>query len=277
MLKDLEKKIGRKHILKSINLTLSPGIYGLLGPNGAGKTTLIRCLSGSCPISHGNIIFEGNDIKNQFLNIGYLPQEFGLFKELTVYESLCLFANFKETPQNILKSEVERCIKLVGLEEKANCRVKHLSGGMVRRVGIAQALLGTPWLILLDEPCAGLDPEERLRFKTIISKIKGNHIIIISTHIVEDVENMCDKLIVMNDGRIIKCDYCKEIQNSANGKVYEIQEYAADQIQKPFLIQRSFKFDETNYIRFLSSKKQKNAIPVSPRLEDGYMCTIKEI
>ena len=88
---------------------------------------------------------------------------------------------------------------------------------------------------------------------------------------------MCDKLIVMNDGRIIKCDYCKEIQNSANGKVYEIQEYAADQIQKPFLIQRSFKFDETNYIRFLSSKKQKNAIPVSPRLEDGYMCTIKEI
>lgn len=156
-LKDLTKKFGKKEILKEISYNFETGVYGLLGPNGAGKTTLLRCITKLYPISSGSIVCFGSDIAKDSSykdNIGYLPQKFGLFKELTVHEMMCTLALLKNINKEEIESEAQRCLSLVNLSDKASCRVKTLSGGMVRRLGIAQALLGNPQIILLDVNCS---------------------------------------------------------------------------------------------------------------------------
>ena len=163
------------------------GVYALLGPNGAGKSTLLRCITNLYSLTSGKITFDGIDIKDNkdfSSNIGYLPQSFGLFRELKVYEGLELIANIK----NFQNYNIDKVLELVNLEEKRMSKIGSLSGGMVRRLGIAQAIMGDPKVVIFDEPTAGLDPEERLRFKNIVNKIKNDKLIIISTHIVDDVE-----------------------------------------------------------------------------------------
>ena len=175
-LKSVSKKFGRKSIIKSIDLKMDKKTYGLLGPNGAGKTTLLRILATLYSINSGKITFDGNDIfkdKEYQTLVGYLPQKFGLYKELSSLEMLELIANLKGIKHSEIKEEAYRCIELVGLQDKMNSKVKTLSGGMVRRLGIAQALLGDPEILIFDEPTAGLDPEERLRFKNIITNINN--------------------------------------------------------------------------------------------------------
>ena len=203
-LKGVSKKFRKKQVLNNIDFKFEKGIYGILGPNGAGKTTLIRCITQLYNLDAGNILYNDKSIaenKNFNDNIGYLPQKFGLFKELTVFEMLSAMAALKNISKDAVEQEVKRCITLVNLDEKINAKVKTLSGGMIRRMGIAQAILGNPEIIIFDEPTSGLDPEERLRFKNIVSKLKGEHIIIISTHIVEDVEALCDFVVIMNSGQ----------------------------------------------------------------------------
>ena len=181
----VDKSFGRSKILKSIDLQLDKKTYGLLGPNGAGKTTLMRCITGLYPLSAGKIEFNGSDIskdKNFQSHIGYLPQKFGLYKELTAFEMMEMLADLKGISREKIGDEAKKYIKLVGLQDKLDKKVKTLSGGMIRRLGVAQALLGEPDIIIFDEPTAGLDPEERLRFKNIVSKLEGERTIIISTH-----------------------------------------------------------------------------------------------
>ena len=279
-LKSVSKKFGRKSIIKSIDLKMDKKTYGLLGPNGAGKTTLLRILATLYSINSGKITFDGNDIfKNKEYQtlVGYLPQKFGLYKELSSLEMLELIANLKGIKHSEIKEEAYRCIELVGLQDKMNSKVKTLSGGMVRRLGIAQALLGDPEILIFDEPTAGLDPEERLRFKNIITNINNERTIIISTHIVSDVENICDEIIIINDGLIEAQGSCSEIKNIANGKVFEVLDSNIENLVKPYHIQRQMEIEGIKKTIILSSMEQPLAITASPSVEDGYICAIKRI
>lgn len=192
---------------------------------------------------------------------------------------LSAMALIKNVSNKHLEDDVKHCIKLVNLEEKSNDKVKSLSGGMIRRLGIAQAILNNPKIIIFDEPTSGLDPEERLRFKNIVSKLKGERIIIISTHIVEDVEALCDKIIVMNSGQIIYSGSCNEIENYANGKVYELDETYSDMLTDNYYLQQQFERNGNKKLKILSSTKinTDKIACVRPNVEDGYICLIKNI
>lgn len=281
-LKGVSKKFRKKQVLNSIDFKFEKGIYGVLGPNGAGKTTLIRCITQLYNLDSGNILYNGKpiaDSKNFNDNIGYLPQKFGLFKELTVFEMLSAMAALKNISKDAVEQEVKRCITLVNLDEKINAKVKTLSGGMIRRMGIAQAILGNPEIIIFDEPTSGLDPEERLRFKNIVSKLKGEHIIIISTHIVEDVEALCDFVVIMNSGQIIKSGSCSEIEGCAQNKVFELNEENSNLLNEPYHIQQQFEINGKRKLRVLSSLNIEcdKITAVQPKVEDGYICLIKNL
>ena len=194
----VSKKFGKKRVLDDVCLNMEEGCYGLLGPNGAGKTTLIRMIMELYPVRKGSIRFEGAG------GVGYLPQKFGAFRELTVRDILLYFAALKKIPKADQEKEIDRVLELVNLSDRKKDRMSSLSGGIQRRVGIAQAVLGDPPVLIFDEPTAGLDPEERTRFKKLIRQIMDKKIIIISTHIVEDVEALCDRVIIMNRGRVLR-------------------------------------------------------------------------
>ncbi|MCI8793483.1 MAG: ATP-binding cassette domain-containing protein [Eubacterium sp.] len=207
---NLSKKFRKKEVLREVCLSLESGAYGMLGPNGAGKTTLLRCMLGLYPVRKGEIKLN---IPNW--QIGYLPQSFGLFRELSVYDMLYYFCELKKIPKTDREKAIFQALDSVNLVENKKTRISKLSGGMQRRVGIAQAILGKPPLIVFDEPTVGLDPEERKRFKDMVLKRKENSIILFSTHIVGDIEDVCDKIIIMNKGKIIREGKISEIcQNS---------------------------------------------------------------
>lgn len=279
-LKQLEKSFGKKKVLQSLDFAFEYGVYGLLGPNGAGKTTLIRCMTQLYPVKIGSICFHNQAIQTNKVyreHIGYLPQKFGLFKELTVSEMLQMMAGLKGVPKEKIKTEVERCVTLVNLQDRLNNKVKTLSGGMIRRLGISQAILNEPELLFFDEPTAGLDPEERLRFKNLVFQLKGDRTILISTHIVEDVETLCDYVLVMNEGRILAHGTCNEIQNHAAGNVYEIPEEQVSQLAEPYHVQRLIEREGQKFLKILSVKPQEHATSVKPTVEDGYICILKSI
>lgn len=274
---NLKKIFKKREVLKGISINLKPGVHGILGSNGAGKTTLIRCIVNLYNINEGNIKFEGKDIVDDtsFLkNIGYLPQKFGLFKELTVYDNLRYFGVLKKIPKESLDICIRESLKKVNLEEKVGDKVGTLSGGMIRRLGIAQAILGNPKIIIFDEPTAGLDPEERIRFKNILSSIKEDKIIIISTHIVEDVEACCDEVIIMSDGKILKSGSLEEISSVANGKVFEVKQGV--KVDPNWYIEKIFSRDGEKFLRILSDKNQGYK-SLKPTIEDGYICILKGI
>lgn len=278
-IKSLKMKFKKNTVLKDVNFTFTNGVYGLLGPNGAGKTTLIRTMAGLYQPKGGQILYNGKSInksKEYISRLGYLPQGFGIFKELKPIEALLLMANLKGIDKKAAEQDAKRVLEIVNLSDASDKKVGAFSGGMLRRLGIAQALLGDPEIIIFDEPTAGLDPEERLRFKNIISRLSRDKTIIISTHIVEDVEAVCDKIIVMNDGDIIKSGSCSEIEQCAAGKVYFVPVGCASELSEKAVIQKYFERDGQQLMRVLSSdvldyEKSKAAI------EDGYICLLKGI
>lgn len=190
----LTKRYHKKSVISGINLTLEKENYGLVGPNGAGKTTLIRMLAGVIQPTSGEIIYDSGK------SVGYLSQKFGCIPELTVFEQMEYFACLKKISNKNQRDEINNVLSMVNLEEKRNEKCKNLSGGMVRRLGIGQALLGRPELLLLDEPTAGLDPDERKAFADIIGNLKGTMTIVLSTHIINDIKNTCDKMLVLERG-----------------------------------------------------------------------------
>ena len=185
-LKEVRKSFRRKEILHGISCDLENGVYGLLGTNGAGKTTLMRCMTGYYQYKGDIILNESNVRKMGLRKIGYLPQKFVGYPELSVYQMLEYFCNIKKLSRREWKDQIDQSLTYTNLEDKRDAKIRTLSGGMVRRVGIAQAILGDPQVILLDEPTSGLDPEERNRFKNVIDNISDGRIVILSTHIVED-------------------------------------------------------------------------------------------
>ena len=278
-IKNVEKKFGNKQVLNNVSIKIDNGIYGLLGPNGAGKTTLFRCMMNLYSMSGGEITMDGVPLKrNKKISIGYLPQSFGLFKELNVMDAMKYFCNIKKVPRKGRDEEIARCIYAVNLEEHLKENGRKLSGGMIRRVGVAQALLNRPQIILFDEPTAGLDPEERMRFKNVISHLGKEETVIISTHIVEDVEACCEKVIVMNEGKIVCMKKCSELVDDARGKVYSCQKEKLEQIPCEYVVEKQFERDSTVYYRVLVNDRNglgDGYFEEQPTIEDGYLVNIR--
>ena len=212
MLQGISHRFGRNVALNQIDLEVGLGVFGLLGPNGAGKTTLLRSMATVLNPSHGDIRLLGRDpgngreLREIRRRLGYLPQQFGYYPNFTVFEFVEYFALLKEMPPGEVRRAVAQAIARVGLEDKARARLKSLSGGMLRRVGIAQAIVNEPELLLLDEPTVGLDPEQRVRFRALLREVAGQATVFVSTHLVEDVAAACNEVAVMEGGAIVYRD-----------------------------------------------------------------------
>ena len=273
-IKELCKKFKRQEVLHSINMKLDCGVYGLLGENGAGKTTLMRCIAGLYTDYSGNIIWkEENGItdKKYYEKIGYLPQSFEGLGELKTEEFLRYFCAMKNIDRKSETTEIDRVLKSVNLLDKKNKKVSSLSGGMKRRLGIAQTMLGNPNLLMFDEPTTGLDPKERIRFQNIVAENKKNdNVTIISTHLVTDIEYLSDKIIVMKDGKILGVFTPIELAMEADGKIYELteDEYARNK-ENVTLIKISQNVKERK-VRVMLDKIIEGKI-MEATVEDGYL------
>lgn len=215
---------GRKQALRDINLTLeSPSLVGLLGPNGAGKSTLMKLVTAGLLPSGGEIRVDGQPMakceKQLKSKLGYLPQSFGLYDELTVYQFLDYMASLKGLQNS--RQKVEEAISAVHLQDKQRAAIRTLSGGQRQRVGIAQAILGRPDFLILDEPTVGLDPEERMNFRNMFSRIAQKRLVLLSTHIIEDVQLVCDRLIIIGKGRILFDGTAEQLIGMAGTKTLE--------------------------------------------------------
>ncbi len=201
----LSKQYGSKIAVDRVSLTLTPGVIGLLGANGAGKTTLMRMLCGILKASSGTVSFNGYDVSTEEYRsqLGYLPQDFGYYPNFTGVDFLMYLSALKGLDKQSAQKRSAELLSLVGLQEKAKKKIKTYSGGMKQRLGIAQALLNHPKILILDEPTAGLDPRERVRFRDLIAEEGKENIVLLSTHIVSDVEQIADRVLLMKDGQII--------------------------------------------------------------------------
>ncbi|WP_027621914.1 ABC transporter ATP-binding protein [Acetivibrio clariflavus] len=280
---DLSKKYKDKKALDSVSLSASNGIYGLLGPNGAGKTTLMRILAGIIIPNKGSIFFDGEDVLKDMDNfrykIGYLPQEFGCYKSLSVKECLDTIGVLKGVKASERKKQIEEVLLEVNLSNEANKKVGALSGGMRRRLGIAQAMLGNPAFIMVDEPTAGLDPEERIRFRGFIRKIATNRVVLLSTHIIEDIKNNCDGLALINNGKVEQFNGFEELEKLASGKVWRIVLTNDDfkKIESKYRILSTNTNDNGLEIRVYSETKPlEDAVVVQPTVEEGYLTWISK-
>lgn len=222
----LTKHYGNKIAVDCVSATLEPGVYGLLGANGAGKTTLMRMLCAILESTSGEVLLDGQDVISMgadYRNVlGYLPQDFGYYPNYTAMEFLMYIAALKGIPKKIARQRAKRLLEEVGLSNVANKKVRTFSGGMKQRVGIAQALLNNPDILILDEPTAGLDPKERVRFRNLLSDYAGDKIVILSTHIVSDIEAIADEVLLMKKGRFVLQGTVSELIEKAKGKVWEL-------------------------------------------------------
>lgn len=273
-LNSIDKRFKSIVVADNVNVQLENCTYGLLGRNGSGKTTLLRCITKIEKLNGGSITYsDGVKETNDYLtHIGYLPQNFEIFNELTAYEVLQFFANLKD--YSITDDEINNLLKSLNLFSKKDTVVKKLSGGMKRRLGIAQALIGNPDIVLLDEPTAGLDPEERLNFKNVVREIKKDRCVVLSTHIITDIESLCDKILILSNGIITQFNSCDELADVANGKVFAVN--STDDIDAPFYSMGTIYIDGKTYEKVICLNKI-DALPLAPTVEDGYICFIENL
>ncbi|MCB2297431.1 ABC transporter ATP-binding protein [Clostridium tagluense] len=279
-IKNLTKSFGKKNANNNITLTLENGVYGLLGPNGAGKTTLMKQIVTLTKPTSGEIIYNGKSIyekEDEYRNIiGYLPQEFGAYKNFTAKQFLKYVAALKGIDKNSASKKIDELLNLVGLYEVRNKAVGKFSGGMKRRVGIAQVLLNDPQIVVLDEPTAGLDPQERARFRNLIAEISKDKIIILSTHIISDIEAVARETIMIKNGSVIIKGNHKDILDGMNGKVYKIttnKENEVMDIQRDYKVVNLQRGADITELRVVSDKMPlyASAESIEPRFEDVYM------
>ena len=251
-LQHLCKQYGEKRAVNDVTATLSPGVYGLLGANGAGKSTLMRMICGVLKPTSGYIRLNGKTIEDlgerYYAQLGYMPQDFGFYPDFTAREFMRYMAAVKGIDRRKVKSRTEELLHMVNLTEAADKKVKSYSGGMKQRLGIAQAMLGDPHILILDEPTAGLDPKERVRFRNLISAFAKNRIVILSTHIVSDAEFIAEEIIMMKSGQIVHFGKPQEITAEIDGQVWECavpsayaETYAANLIRAIFVTQTRVK------------------------------------
>lgn len=268
-----------KQALRDISLALeSPSLIGLVGPNGAGKSTLMKLLVAGLLPTGGGISVDDVPLskceKRLKEKLGYLPQDFGLYDELTVREFLDYMAALKGIRDS--KAAIESAIQATGLEEKRKARIKTLSGGQRQRVGIAQALLGTPEFLILDEPTVGLDPEERIRFRNFFSRTAQDKLVLLSTHIIEDVQSVCDRLIVIDRGRILFVGRPEELILQARGHVGVLLEQGGGEKASALRIISRVNTAEGVLCRGVAEVLPQEARSVEPTLEDAYLYLITQ-
>lgn len=272
----------KKYVLSDIDLKLRPpSMVGLIGPNGAGKTTFMKILVRQLLASGGSIKVDGtNADKNEnYLKsrLGYLPQEFGLYEELTVHQFLDYMAVLKGLgPEK--KERIKYCIEKTGLIEQQNARIKTISGGQKQRVGIAQALLNDPELLIVDEPTVGLDPAERIRFRNLLAKNASNRLVLLSTHIIEDVESVCNRLIVLHMGKILFDGSPVELIKKATGYVgvLEAGYKAGLELEKDCIVTSRLITESGARYRVVGDRLPPGVKPVTPSLEDAYIYLITQ-
>ena len=281
VIKNISKAFKKVQALDKVNLTIAPSIYGLLGPNGAGKTTLMRILATILDADQGEInwgeIYNWKRPKDIKGKVGYLPQQFCMYKYLKVEEALRNVALLKNIPKAREKEQVDIAMQRVNLTEYAGRKVGQLSGGMLRRLGIAQAILGEPALLIMDEPSAGLDPAERINFRKMIRNINdGERIILISSHIVSDMESLCDKVSIMNRGKVLVSGSIPEIQAKAGGNLKEeiMSEEAFREVEKNHPVINFTPVDFGYRVRYLTDEETRGST-VDPSLEDSYTYIIQ--
>ena len=266
------------HALRGINLTLTNGMFGLLGPNGAGKTTLMRILAGILLPTGGSLMLDTLDYRSERNRtavkrvLGYLPQELGMYPDLSAREFLDYIGILKgldDGPSR--RRRVDALLEQMNLVDVANRRLKTYSGGMKRRVGIAQALLNDPQLLIVDEPTAGLDPEERIRFRNVLAELGSNRIVILSTHIVEDIAQTCQHLAVMQQGRIAFAGTTNALALVAQGNVWNVTTASGKPEGKVMIINMLHQPQGVLYRVIGTPVGNASAQPAIPTLEDGYM------
>lgn len=272
----LTKRYGRREALRGVSFTLEQGVTGLLGPNGAGKTTLLRCMLGIIEPSGGRVTFAGES-KELGRGVGYLPQKFGLLRELTVREALEYFAALKRVPREEIESDIDDCLRQVNMLEAKASRVGALSGGMLRRVGIAAALLGKPSVLIFDEPTAGLDPEERVRFKRLAARLAETHSVLISTHIVEDIEALAGSVIVLHQGLVRAHGTLQQIAELADGRCFLVPQNLVNEYSENYYVEKYVEHDGRTMARVLSESAFEGFEPAPPTVEDGYLCATRDV
>ena len=241
-LSHISKDYGKFRAVEDISFHMENGLYGMLAPNGAGKTTLIKMIATLLFPTEGEILYNGMEIgkmgeKYRDL-LGYLPQRFGYYKNNSPLQYLDYLGALKGLPKKGLKQKIMELLEMVGLADVADKKMKKFSGGMIQRVGIAQAMLNDPKILILDEPTAGLDPKERVRFRNIISSLSKDRIVILSTHIVSDIESIANQVIMLKEKHLFRMDTAADICKELEGKIFEcfIPEQELERLEKKYLI-----------------------------------------
>lgn len=282
VIKNLSKNYGRKAALKNVSVTIHSGMYGLLGRNGAGKTSLMRILATLSVPSGGEVSMNGISIKETGKIreiIGYLPQNFSFYRNMSVYDAMDYLGLLSNLPDKIRKERIVSLLERVNLKENMRTKIKALSGGMIQRLGIAQALLHDPQILIVDEPTAGLDPEERIRFRNLLSEFAEDRIVILSTHISSDVEASCENIGVLDNGKMIWNGATEELVKQAEGKVYLISAGKKQDkiIREKYTVLNIIASGSGTQYRVLSeTPPEEKHILQEPTLEDGYMYLLSQ-
>lgn len=282
VIKNLSKNYGRKAALKNVSVTIHSGMYGLLGRNGAGKTSLMRILATLSVPSSGEVSMNGipiNETGKIREIVGYLSQNFSFYRNMSVYDAMDYLGLLSNLPDKIRKERIASLLEQVNLKENMRTKIKALSGGMKQRLGIAQALLHDPQILIVDEPTAGLDPEERIRFRNMLSEFAEDRIVILSTHISSDVETSCENIGVLDNGKMIWNGAAEELIKQAEGKVYLISaEKKQDKIirEKYTVLNIIASGSGTQYRVLSETLPEEKHILQASTLEDGYMYLLSQ-
>lgn len=281
---NLTKKYGNFTALDNINITFTEGIYGILGANGAGKSTMMNLLTDNITRTEGQILFDGTDIlklgRDFRLNLGYMPQQQGYYEHMTAQTFLSYMADLKAIPKKQAKAEIEKLLEITNLSDVRHKKLGGYSGGMKQRVLLAQALLGDPKVVILDEPTAGLDPKERIRIRNFISSMSRGRIILLATHIVSDIESVSDKILMMKHGRLVGVDTPSGLLESVADKVKELpcDPNNLDYMQEQYKVGNVFRRQGETWVRIVGDElpNEGRFVPDYLSLEDVYLYYLGE-
>ncbi len=279
ILQNICKNYGKKQALKNVSLTVEQGMFGLLGRNGAGKTTLMKVIAALLPANGGMAQICGVPLERRKKireMIGYLPQDFSMYGNMSVQEAMDYLGVLSGLDKKTRRQRIPKLLEQVNLQANHATKVKAMSGGMKRRLGIAQAILHNPKVLIVDEPTAGLDPEERVRFRNLLCDLAEERIVILSTHIVGDIEAACENIAVMKEGEIVYHGTVTDLLKRAEGKLYtaEVSKIELKEMKERYLLTGMLAKGSVTQVRFISAEKERipsGAALAEPNVEDAYM------